>query len=531
MYDHDLAVHQKSSLILKDPKLKSRYPRVHTVVTNDWHGWDPGAREKMPIFTPPTYYSDSETLQKKVLPYIGKEALPSGGSSGTWSILPADLQNKRALAGLPISITQQELHEYAPQVNIHLGDGILAPQQTRQFELNISQPEGMSLGLLTGNKDIQLQLIEPDGQIVTKDTAGIQYQEFTLEGSTLKAYQIDSLSSGKWVVIVDGTTISKESSFLAFATPTTPVALQPILPEWRPNRNSVEITAKIASENVQVPGMHQDGKVNDGLYGNLFSQTDLGGVYRVFFSASGMFKSQAFVRNAVSFFIIAPETANLNDQFSDSMVDQNNDGAYEFLEIRDPLTVKQSGNYVISADLYAGDTYIASAVSHQSFQSGSQIAIWNFEGKLIYELQKDGPYTVRNIFLLDETELPLLIQEKPAYTTTEYSYKDFDPQAPSLITSFSLNTLFLAGGLGLLCLTVIAIGSVFVFSRTRKPKTISLKPEQPPQLSKPISSSTEQIKQAIQLAKSQHLQEALDILRRIAQSEPNNASAWFNLGG
>jgi hypothetical protein len=89
----------------------------------------------------------------------------------------------------------------------------------------------------------------------------------------------------------------------------------------------------------------------------------------------------------------------------------------------------------------------------------------------------------------------------------------------------------LVGGLGLLCLGAFAIGGVFIFTRSRKPKRASSKIIKSQLSQTPISSSTEQIKYAIQLAKSNRLQEAFDILREVVKSEPNNASAWFNLGG
>lgn len=89
----------------------------------------------------------------------------------------------------------------------------------------------------------------------------------------------------------------------------------------------------------------------------------------------------------------------------------------------------------------------------------------------------------------------------------------------------------IGGGLGLLCLTVLAIGGVFVYTRTRKPKRVSKKPVGRQQPSKPAPGSAEQIKRAIELSKAKRYQEAFEILREIVQTEPNNMSAWFNLGG
>ncbi|MCQ3952231.1 MAG: hypothetical protein DPW15_02975 [Chloroflexi bacterium] len=555
-YDSDLAVHQSSSLILgTSVLLKSRYPNVRTSVTHDWHGWDPSGRRLIPIFSPPTYYSDSETLAREVLPYIGKTETPSGGGGGgSWMVLPIDMQNKIMANATPISITQQEPQTYAPQLNIHIGDGILSPGQSQQFEFNVSQAESLGITLVTSNKNLQLQLIQPDGQSISKDAPGIQYQEFSLEGSNLKGYQINNMLAGKWIVSVDGTASSEESSFVVSATPSTPIVLQPILPEWRPNQNSVEISTKVSIENTPViggalsvlvirpdgsshpldlfdDGIHQDGGANDGIYGNAFSQTEIGGVYRAFFTATGSFNNQTFTRNAIGYFVIAPSTAKFVDPFSDSGIDENNDGSYEYLEIQTPLTVAQAGNYVISGDLYAGDIFIAPATIRQSFEAGSQIAKMRFDGEAIYASQKDGAYTVRNILLLDETEIPLLIEERPPYTTAVYPYRDFGPKDLGLPKITSSTTLFVAGGFGLLCLAFLAIGGVFVYIRTRKPKRVPAKSVNRPQAIKPVSDSETQIKKAIELSKSKRHQEAFEILRAIVQAQPNNMSAWFNLGG
>jgi tetratricopeptide (TPR) repeat protein len=100
------------------------------------------------------------------------------------------------------------------------------------------------------------------------------------------------------------------------------------------------------------------------------------------------------------------------------------------------------------------------------------------------------------------------------------------------IFSLPPTSYMLAGGLGLLCLTVLGIGGVFVYTRARKPKRAPAKPIRSPQPPKPIvSGSAEQIKKAIELAKSNREKDAFEILRGIVQAEPNNMSAWFNLGG
>lgn len=99
------------------------------------------------------------------------------------------------------------------------------------------------------------------------------------------------------------------------------------------------------------------------------------------------------------------------------------------------------------------------------------------------------------------------------------------------IFSLPPTSYFVGGGLGLLCLTLLAIGGIFVDTRTRKPKRAPVKPVSHPQAVKPVSGSAEQIKKTIELFKSKRHQEAFEVLRGIVQAEPSNMSAWFNLGG
>jgi TolA-binding protein len=123
-----------------------------------------------------------------------------------------------------------------------------------------------------------------------------------------------------------------------------------------------------------------------------------------------------------------------------------------------------------------------------------------------------------------------IVQDKKV-VDTELIWVEIEKKS-TILQSFGLsqNTLFVLGGLGLLCLSTLAIGGVFIFTRSRKPKRVPSKTLKSQLSQTPVSSSAEQIKHAIQLAKSNRLQEAFDILREVVKSEPNNASAWFNLG-
>jgi tetratricopeptide (TPR) repeat protein len=86
----------------------------------------------------------------------------------------------------------------------------------------------------------------------------------------------------------------------------------------------------------------------------------------------------------------------------------------------------------------------------------------------------------------------------------------------------------------LLCLPlliILAALAVFLFSRRRKSKDAREEKQEHTEHLPPPATSADQIKKAIELSKSKQHKEAFEILRGIIQAEPNNMSAWFNLGG
>lgn len=88
-------------------------------------------------------------------------------------------------------------------------------------------------------------------------------------------------------------------------------------------------------------------------------------------------------------------------------------------------------------------------------------------------------------------------------------------------------------GLGFLSLIILSVSGLvgFRYYQRSKPakKTQSHRAASKPQV-KSISISEKQIQQAIGLAKANQLEDAFNILRDVVRSEPNNSSAWFNLG-
>jgi len=172
--------------------------------------------------------------------------------------------------------------------------------------------------------------------------------------------------------------------------------------------------------------------------------------------------------------------------------------------------ISSGGNYSLTVERFTSTTYDKYVdISLPIAQNDTQIIDYGEKGdvKVLIDHLSDGS--------IDEQRVLSRVESQ---TISPYSFIFDSPY-------------FIPGGLGILCLGFIAIGGVFIFTRSRKSKRNPAKSSNHSQTSKPISSSAEQIKVAIQLAKSKRLQEAFEILRKIVESEPNNVSAWFNLGG
>lgn len=104
-------------------------------------------------------------------------------------------------------------------------------------------------------------------------------------------------------------------------------------------------------------------------------------------------------------------------------------------------------------------------------------------------------------------------------------------QNPTIARPFGNLSYLLYCLLCLLFLLILAALMIFYFSRRRKRKDVREEKQEQMESFPPVATSAEQVKRAIGLSKSKRHKEAFEILRGIVQTEPNNMSAWFNLGG
>ncbi len=86
----------------------------------------------------------------------------------------------------------------------------------------------------------------------------------------------------------------------------------------------------------------------------------------------------------------------------------------------------EASTYTLSAELYANQIFITQVSTRVGLESGTRTVTLRFDGDVIHQKQLDGPYTLRNVLLLDESQILLLIESADnAYTTAAYSYSQF----------------------------------------------------------------------------------------------------------
>ena len=122
--------------------------------------------------------------------------------------------------------------------------------------------------------------------------------------------------------------------------------------------------------------------------------------------------------------------ASLRNLYSDSGIETNGNGKFDFLAVNTSINVSQPGHYSLLGDLYDSNrTKIVWSVGSGSFEVGNQTTILDFNGQTIHKHGANGPYYLKNLVLQfgsSDTNLTLCDVIIDAYVTKFYNYSDFE---------------------------------------------------------------------------------------------------------
>jgi formylglycine-generating enzyme required for sulfatase activity len=451
---NDLAVTQYKSFSLKTD-YGDLYKNSILISTNDSHGL--------------CDYSNLLSVQGLVCANLGLDILNSFMYNSTtleskvWEILNASNN------GIPVPIMNTTIDESSnvetksdPSLSttksvetggmpiIEINTGVLNGNEivNGTFEVESAGTSQIHLGWL--EEKITLTLTDPNGHVVIDGDPGLIYSYFTMGLGWSAIYHFEDIIPGTWSYQIQGNDLTEEIPYRLFQIPAISIYLTAELPTWMANGSDIPlkvsvwadevtkisggtVTATIqkpdgTSENISLldDGAHGDQDANDGIYGVVYPDVTLGGIYAVTLTATGVYNSQNFTRNTSGNFIVAPNTASFSTSYSDQGVDESGDSRYEWLEIVVPVSVNTSGSYILTGQLYAGDIFLGTMRESGDWEAGNQNIGLRIDAETIYNLGINGPYTLRNVRLTDESGITTLIQEDdPYYQTASYQFSDF----------------------------------------------------------------------------------------------------------
>ena len=179
--------------------------------------------------------------------------------------------------------------------------------------------------------------------------------------------------------------------------------------------------------------------VNLEFDGMVFYESRLGGPYvlrRVEFRMEDDYlldyKDDAYTTSDYSYSDFEHPATRLGDSYSDNGEDTDGNGKYDSLNIHVPVITDIAGQYELSGWLYTdSDQPVGYAETTETLSSGTTEMLLTFSGTAVRQLRTDGPYILKQVQLLDESETRV-DSDYIAYTTSAYSYLDFQGGAIEL---------------------------------------------------------------------------------------------------
>jgi hypothetical protein len=129
-------------------------------------------------------------------------------------------------------------------------------------------------------------------------------------------------------------------------------------------------------------------------------------------------------------------SARFDDNYSDSGLDMDGNGLYEYLSLNVGVNVNSAGNYTIISSLYdSNDSFIVLTSNHSYLNKGDQLITLQFNGPIIFHHNINGSYLVGILTILDGRGM-IIDTKTDIYSTSSFNYTSFEenlkPYAPTI---------------------------------------------------------------------------------------------------
>lgn len=335
--------------------------------------------------------------------------------------------------------------------------GVITAGETLTHSIHITATGSSQFNLVWDQGDLDLALLDPVGTTIDPENADMSpnVDFIAFEPDTIlnyNTYVITDTIAGTWTLAVTANyTEPMDVAFSTFASLEPTLDLEVSTHKTLYDLNEpVVVTATLSYESTGLPsanvaalvgkadlltetltlyddGTHEDRLVDDGVYGNTYSNTDVGGPYSLFVTAEGLLHSVPYARADEVTIQVSPETAQLTGNYSDYPEDGDSNGRYEYLVTEVEVDATSAGAFLVSGILFGpGDEEIASVVHPVSLATGTHTVPLKFDGDLIYLSGLDGPYMLTQVFLMDSSGLPIKLDEAyDAWGTDAYDHTKF----------------------------------------------------------------------------------------------------------
>lgn len=207
-------------------------------------------------------------------------------------------------------------------------NGALNPGESVSYLVNIDNSTSqISFTSLWTNGTTSLSLINPNSEIINSNTVNPNVSYFIDQAGLIENFFIQAPMSGVWIVNINATDILNQEEYLLFVVGNTTLSLKAsvnpsivgpvqsvIINASLSDVNNLVINSGVSAEifkpdnstetiNLYDDGMHYDGLANDGVYSNIYNNTDQFGLYLVHINASGSYNNGFLRADTTSFFV------------------------------------------------------------------------------------------------------------------------------------------------------------------------------------------------------------------------------------
>ena len=331
--------------------------------------------------------------------------------------------------------------------------GVISESTTITKTLYVDSNQMADVGLFWDRQPVTFTLHYPNGTIVRADDPGVTYTEIISDvGAYALTYSIENPSTGSWQAVLQaGAPLTDGvSSWLLMFTQRSSISstLRTDADSYHIGDTAI-VSAEVFSETVAITGAdarltivdpidtvtetllfddgtHGDPAAGDGEYTNQFI-VNQPGTYYVTADITGTTPSgTVFQKSATTGITVLSGDAVLSGVYSDTGVDSDGDGLFDYLSINVGLDVTREDSFEISGNLYgSGGTLISNATNVITLTSGSHDIPLNFDGTTIADANISGRFLLDEVIVTDFDADTITEMATKVYTTSVYSASQF----------------------------------------------------------------------------------------------------------